>query len=329
MSNGWLPDLPWRRPEKGSTLAVTITDASVRYVCASESSERGATVVAWGTQTRGSQAREAFLARVKGVLPSADRTLVLLDTPDYQMLQLEAPNVPADELKAAIRWRAMESLEGTPDDYTMDLLSVAADPGRLAEVLLAVARNEVIRARMLDCIQLGRSVKVIDVTETAHRNLLHAVLLAESGDPPVAGALIAAGGRALMIMSVQGQLYFSRRFEFDVDTLAVAEDDIRLALVSSSAGEESALRSIVQLHRSLDLWDISYPNLPLATIRVDAGSKTAAVIDRLLPETGVNTRPLALSTIFKLPSAKKSPPWQDPAYLPLLGALLRPVVVPA
>jgi len=324
VSNRWLPDLPWGRRAKGSTLALTIGDASVRYVFASDSSEFGATINSWGAELRGSQTREAFLARVKGLLPAADRTLVLLDTLDYQMLQLEAPNVPAEELKAAIRWRAMESLEGTPDDYTMDLLSVAAGPGRLAEVLVAVARNEVVRARMLECEQLGRSAKVIDVTETAHRNLLHAVLLAESDDPPVAAALIAFAGRALMVVSVQGQLCFSRRFEFDVDTLAVAEDDIRSALVSSSAGEESAERSMVQLHRSLDLWDISYPNLPLATMRVDAGPKTPAVLDRLKPETGVDTRPLALSTIFNLPTAKKSPPWHDPSYLPLLGALLRP-----
>lgn len=316
--------MPWRKPAKGSTLALTIADASVRYVFASASSERGATVVSWGTELRGSQTREAFLARVKGILPAAERTLVLLDTSDYQMLQLEAPNVPAGELKVAIRWRAMESLEGTPEDYTMDVLPVAADVGQLVQVLVAVARNEVIRARMLDCEQLGRSVKAIDVTETAHRNLLHAVLVAESDDPPVAAALIAFAGRALMVVSVQGQLCFSRRFEFDVDTLAVAEDDIRLALVSSSAGEESAERSMVQLHRSLDLWDVSYPNLPLATIRLDAGPKTPAVLDRLKPETGVDTRPLALSTIFYLPSAKQSPPWQDPSYLPLLGALLRP-----
>ena len=325
MSNQWLTGLPWRKRGTGGTLALMIADASVRYVFASDSSEQGATINSWGTELRGNQTREAFLARVKGLLPAADRALLLLDTLDYQMLQLEAPSVPAEELRAAIRWRAMESLEGTPDDYTMDLLPVAADAGRLAEVLVAVARNEVIRARMLDCEQLGRSVKIIDVTETAHRNLLHAALLAETNEPPVAAALIAAGGRALMVVSVQGQLCFSRRFEFDVDTFAVAEDDLRLALVSSSAGEESAQRSIVQLHRSLDLWDISYPNLPLATMRVDAGPKTPAVLDRLKSETGVDTRPLALSKIFSLKSLGKSPPWQDPSYLPLLGALLRPI----
>ena len=325
MSIGWLSNLPWRKRGAGSTLAVTLTDASIRYIFASESSARGATIVSWGIELRGNQSREAFLARLKGMLPKADRTIMLLDAADYQMLQMEAPNVPLEELAAAVRWRAMETLEGSPDDYTMDLLPLAAESGRTGEVLVAVARNDVIRARMIDCERFGRQIRVIDVIESAQRNLLHAVLLNESDHPPVAAVLIAAAGRALMVVSVQGQLYFFRRFEFDVDTLAVAVDDNRAAMVSSSAGEESAERSMVQLHRSLDLWDISYPNLPLASIRIDAGSKTTAIVDRLVPETGVDTRALTLSSIFDLPSGKKSPPWQDPAYLPLLGAVLRPV----
>jgi hypothetical protein len=57
---------------------------------------------------------------------------------------------------------------------------------------------------------------------------------------------------------------------------------------------------------------------------VDAGLKTAAIIERLKPETGVETRPLALASIFKVPPSKSPPPWLDTAYLPLLGALLRP-----
>ena len=70
MSNGWLPDLPWRRRANVSTLALTIADASVRYVFASDSTEQGATIISWGTELRGSQTREAFLARVKGIGPA-------------------------------------------------------------------------------------------------------------------------------------------------------------------------------------------------------------------------------------------------------------------
>lgn len=321
---GLLPDWPWWGGTKGGTLALTLTDGAIRYVHASSSDEGGASITAWGVELRGNQSRDAFLAKLKGILPAAGRVIVVLDPADYVMLQVESPNVPVEELHGAMRWRAMEFMEGSPQDYTLDLLTLSPEPGRSADVIAAVALNEVLRSRLAECVVLDRRSTIIDVPETAMRNLLHAVLLDEGIESTVAAVLVASTGRALMVISVKGELYFFRRFEFDVDTLAVGADDASMELVGSSAGEESATRSLVQLHRSLDLWDLGYPNLPLATLRVDAGPKTAEVIDRLRPETGVETRPLALSKLFQLPVTKSAPPWQDPAFLPLLGALLRP-----
>ena len=324
---GLLPAWAGSGGAKGDTLALTLTDHSVRYVLASKSDERGATIAAWGAELRGNQTRDAFMKRIKTLLPSAGRVIAVLDPADYQIVQIESPNVPPEELNSAVRWRATEFVDGSPHDYTLDVLAVSGEPERPANVIAVLAHNDIVRARMLDCQALGRPLSVIDVVETSQRNLLNAVLLSGSSSPSVAALLVAAAGRALMVIAIRGQLYFFRRFEFDADTLAVTVDEIQAALVGSSASEDSASRSLTQLHRSLDLWDDSYPNLPLAMLLVEAGSKTAAIISRLKPETGVETRPLILSTVFKLPPSKASPPWLDPAYLPLLGALLRPVEV--
>lgn len=323
MLKGLVPGWPWQSRGKGDTLALTLNENSLRYVLASKSDERGATLAAWGTELRGNQTREAFMKRVKTILPTAGRVIGVLDSRDYQILQIESPNVPPEELQSAVRWRAMEFVEGSALDYTLDVLPLGGESARGANVIAVVAHNDIVRARMLDCEALGRPLSVIDVAETAQRNLLHAVLLAESAAPNVAAALVADGVRALLIISVQGQLYFFRRFEFDTDILA-AVDDIQSELIGKDAGAEAVLRSLTQLHRSLDLWDDIYPQLPLGTFRVDAGAKTAAIIDRLTTETGTDTRPLALSTIFKVPASRAPSPWMDAAYLPLLGALLRP-----
>ena len=129
-----------------------------------------------------------------------------------------------------------------------------------------------------------------------------------------------------MIIAVQGQLYFFRRFEFDADILATA-DDVESELIGNNARAEAVLRSLTQLHRSLDLWDDIHPNLPLGTFRVDAGVRTGAIVARLQSETGVDTQPLTVATIFKVPVSRAPPPWLDAAYLPLLGGLLRPAMV--
>ena len=326
MIKGLLPAWPWRKRGKGGILALTLNDNSLRYVLASQSGERGATLTAWGTELRGNQTRDVFMKRAKTVLPTADRVIVVLDPRDYQILQLESPNVPPDELQNAIRWRAMEFMEGSPNDYTLDVLPLEGEPSRAAKVIAVVARNDIVRARMLDCEALGQPLSIIEIAETTQRNLLHAVLLGEPAAPKVAAALVADGERALMIIAVQGQLYFFRRFEFDTDIFG-AVDDLASELIGNNAGAEAVLRSLTQLHRGLDLWDDTYPSLPLGTFRVDAGVKTDAIIARLRPETGVDTQPLRLSAIFKVPVSRAPPPWLDAAYLPLLGALLRPEMV--
>ena len=327
MLNGLLPRGLWRKRGNGDTLALTLNENSLRYVCASQSNERGATLTAWGNELRGSQTREAFLKRTKALLPQAERVISVLDARDYQILQLESPNVPPEEMHSAVRWRAMEFVEGSPDDYTLDLLPLDPEPSpRVTKIIAVLARNDLVRARMLDCQALGLPLSIIDIAETAQRNLLYAVLLRESKGPMVAAALVADGARALMTIAVNGQLYFFRRFEFDTDLLA-AVDEIQSELISNNAAAEAVMRSMTQLHRGLDLWDDTYAKLPLGTFRIDAGIKTNAIVERLLPEIGVDTQPLALSTLFKVPVSRAPAPWTDAAYLPLLGALLRPAEV--
>jgi MSHA biogenesis protein MshI len=318
---------PWRARKRGGTLALSSSEDSLRYVFASESSERGATLASWGTEGRGYQTPETFRKRLKAALPKAERVIAVLDPREYQILQVEAPNVPAEELRSAVRWKAMEFLDGAPNDYTVDVLS---QPGATAGKVIAVAaRNEVVRALMLACENIGHPLAIIDICETAQRNLLRAVLLGEPDAPEVAGALVAEARRALLVVAVQGQLQYFRRFEFETDMVAVPVDEAQAALIGEGAGAETATRSLTQLNRSLDMWDDSYPHLPLATLRVDAGPRTAAIVERIRPDAGVDTRPLELATIFKVAAGRgAAAPWLDTAYLPLLGALLRPVEVP-
>lgn len=319
---------PWRSRAKGGALALSLGESEVRYVFAREANERGAALGAWGAELRGTQTRETFLKRVRGILPAARRGLVVLGADDYHIVQLEAPNVPEAELRGAVRWRAMEFLPGSPHDYTIDVLSVAGPGEGAGKVIAVAAHNDVVRTRILDCDALGVELEVIDVGETAQRNLLQAALAAEAAPPAVAGALVADAGRALVVISVRGELHFFRRFEFNSDLVAVPAGEAQPEMMGEGAVAETAARSLTQLQRSLDLWDDSYPHLPLGTLRVHAGDLTDAVVARITPEAGVEARPLELSAVFTAPAGQGAPPWKDPAYLPLLGALLRPAPAP-
>jgi len=52
------------------------------------------------------------------------RITTLLGANEYQLLMEEAPNVPVDELKAALRWKIKDSLNYDVADGTVDELQI-------------------------------------------------------------------------------------------------------------------------------------------------------------------------------------------------------------
>jgi MSHA biogenesis protein MshI len=89
----------------------------------------------------------------------------------------------------------------------------------------------------------------------------------------------------------------------------------------AQADYERAQRLVVEVQRSLDLWERSWSQLPLAGLRVFAGARSQELADWLGREMGQSVGVLDATQLLNgLPSAD-SP---DAAYcLPLAGVLLR------
>src|SRR5262245_39543919 len=75
----------------------------------------------------------------------------LLEPGEYQVVVVDAPNVPLAELRAAIRWRVKDLLDFHVDDVTIDVLDIPIlkdAPARNHTMYAVAARNEVIQARI-------------------------------------------------------------------------------------------------------------------------------------------------------------------------------------
>src|SRR5918996_2259332 len=55
------------------------------------------------------------------------RCTTLLPRDDYQLHQVDAPNVPAAEMKAAVRWRVKDLIDYPLETATVDVLDIPAD----------------------------------------------------------------------------------------------------------------------------------------------------------------------------------------------------------
>src|SRR5262245_15939083 len=81
------------------------------------------------------------------------RCAALLQPGEYQLQLVEAPSVPAEELKSAVRWKLKDLLDYPVDSATVDVADVPSDRSGTARthyVYAVSARND----RIASCMKL-------------------------------------------------------------------------------------------------------------------------------------------------------------------------------
>lgn len=144
---------------------------------------------------------------------------------EYDLLLVEAPNVPRAEMKSALRWKVKDMVDYAMDEATIDFLDIPTEDGaagRAHQLYAVLARNEVIQARIQKFHDAGLALSVIDIPETAQRNIAS---LYEDPDRGVALAYFGSDW-GLLTISRRGELYFSRRLDLGVEALAADQEDV-------------------------------------------------------------------------------------------------------
>ncbi len=237
----------------------------------------------------------------------------LLAAGDYQMLLVEAPNVPVGELKTAIRWKIKDSLSYHIDDATVDVLQIPASKygsERGQNMFAITAANTVIQKRIALFEQANLSLDVIDIPEMAQRNI--AALFEQEGRALVLLAFDDDGG--LLTFTANGELFLARRIDISAGQLQDADDSLR---------QQSFDRVDLELQRSLDYFDRQYNHIPVSRVLVsapDAGS----LVSFLATDVSGKVERLDLSQAMDISAV---PALTDSAFvaqtLSTLGAALR------
>ncbi|HYD96055.1 MAG TPA: agglutinin biogenesis protein MshI [Noviherbaspirillum sp.] len=184
------------------------------------------------------------------------RCTSLLGAGEYQLLSVDAPAVPQDELKTAIRWRLKDMLDFHVDDATIDVVDVPVEknaPARNHSMYAVAARNQLIEQRQGMFVDAKIPLKAIDIPEMAQRNL--SALLEPEGRGVAMLSFDDDGG--LLTVTFSGELYLARRL------------DVTLAQLSQEDGEQRHAihdRITLELQRSLDHFDRQYHFIPLAKL---------------------------------------------------------------
>lgn len=276
-----------------------------------------------------------------GLLPEArpvpaGEAIALLDPADYQILKVDTPNVPPEELKAAARWQIKEMVDADVAELTLDVMHVGGDVDRPQRQLFVVAaRNRAIQA-LIEAV--GSEVAVVDIWETALRNLLAHQARADDLAARACAAVLIDAQHCILVVCAGDELFYTRRLEGDPKLLARARGESAEAGAAElplgfeyqpggafDAGTSQESPLVVELQRSIDVWERSWPELPLARLYVltaHHGPEVATLIQR---ELGQRTLALDPLTAFAhhAPGPEGDPAQALAACIPLLGAALR------
>ncbi|MFZ2540763.1 MAG: agglutinin biogenesis protein MshI [Gallionella sp.] len=237
----------------------------------------------------------------------------LLSPGEYQMLLVDAPNVPVNELTTAIRWKIKDGLNYHIDDATVDVLLIPASKygsDRAQSLYAIAASNETIQKHITLFEKANIDLDVIDIPETAQRNI---AVLFEQNERAL-GLLGFDDNGGLMTFTAKGELLLARRIDITIGQLQDADEQLR---------RQYRERVELELQRSMDYFGRQYNHLVVSRVLVCAPDDIG-LVDFLGAAVEVKVERLELSEVMDI---SKAPGLSNSEFaaraLTTLGAALR------
>src|SRR6266513_961812 len=241
------------------------------------------------------------------------RCATLLKPKDYQLLLVDSPNVPREELKTAIRWRIKDQLDYHVDDATVDLLDIPVQkdaPPRNHSMYVVAARNETIQSCVKRFDEAKVPLSVIDIQETAQRNI---AALYQDSDRGVAMLHFGDAG-GLLSINYQSELVLARRLDISAEEVAegAREQPNELELYG---------RIQLELQRTFDHFERQFTWITLSRLLLGPGPAESGLATYLADALGMPVQQVDLQDVLGFPEGGMNPELQSSLFYLMGGAL--------
>ncbi len=197
----------------------------------------------------------------------------LLSRDHYQLLVMEAPPVPKDEIKSALRWRIKDLIDTPVAEITLDAFDVPAPRGanKSNSVYVVAAKNDALNSHSTSLLSAAINLQIIDIMEMAQRNIAN--LLADNDNGVALLSLQPTSG--LITLSKAGELYLSRPLSIGLEQVVPAavtkaetpkqdDDGLPNLDLDLETGNTAAYDHIaLELQRSLDYYESNFRQAPI------------------------------------------------------------------
>jgi len=209
----------------------------------------------------------------------------LLAIGDYQLLMVEAPEVPQSELKAAIRWRIRDLIDFHIDDAVLDVFDVPPSGARAVQehLYVVVSRSATVKERIEALEAAGATLETIDIPELALRNIAAQLEQDANGQ----AMLYFGADQGLITLTRNSTLYLARSMDIGYHQLQDTPGLVdRLAL---------------ELQRSMDYYDRHFQQAPIASVTLcPVPGSAPQIAEQLEQQVGVPVHTLQLEDIVEV-----------------------------
>jgi MSHA biogenesis protein MshI len=208
----------------------------------------------------------------------------VIGTDDYQLVQVEAPQVPAAEIRAAVRWKLREVISFPVEEAVVDVfgLPAASRHSQATMVVAVAARNTAVQRLVAVIAPRAPRFDIVDVPELCLRNLSAVLPQDERGV-----ALLAFSDTfAHLLLTRAGVLYLTRRIDVKGGEQSAEIDAAALAL---------------ELQRSLDYYESFYDQPPITdVVLAPADARTRKLAPTLAAETSLQVEVFDAERLFEI-----------------------------
>jgi MSHA biogenesis protein MshI len=216
---------------------------------------------------------------------------IVLSPDEYQLLQVESPDVPSQEQSAAIRWKIKDLIDFHIDDAVIDLITVPGEHASADRSVQVVACRQSVIQRYVDLLHSENyALATIDIAELAARNLLR-----RQSDKNEAHALLNLwGDYAHISLYLNDDLYLSRSSSIGLNTLAHIFENEDIDNASLVVLDSLAL----ELQRTFDYYESHSHQTPIQQLFIQTNQPFSTKLAELIQQrTGIDTQEINIDRL--------------------------------
>ncbi len=185
--------------------------------------------------------------------PLTGQCHLVLNAQQSQIVQVDKPNVPANEIVAALKWQIKDLVSISPDNMVLDYFDSPLLSGGKEKINVVCAPLNELKKLVKAINKTGAEVASIVTEEFAFANLLPVqseacLLVCQQPNEEI----------TLLIVK-QGQLYFHRRLRGFSQIAKKSEDELVMTMIDSLA---------LEIQRSSDYFERQLKQAPIKKIKV-------------------------------------------------------------